>query len=54
MILQIGNGAILTSSSKWQLKALWKLNNSVQELLFSKLIYLPLTETLKNCTITYP
>ena len=32
MTLWIGNGAVLKSSSKRQLKEDWKLNNSVHEL----------------------
>ena len=32
MTLWIGNGAVLISSSQWQLKECWKLNNSVHEL----------------------
>ena len=32
MILSIGNGAVLKSSSQWQLKEDLKLNNSVHEL----------------------
>ena len=28
MTLWIGNGAVLKSSSQWQLKEYWKLNNS--------------------------
>ena len=31
MTLWIGNGAVLKSSSSWQLKEVWKLNNSVHE-----------------------
>ena len=27
-----GNGAVIKSSSQWQLKECWKLNNSVHEL----------------------
>ena len=32
MTLWIGNGAVLKSSSQWQLKEVRKLNNSVHEL----------------------
>ena len=32
MTLWIGNGAVLKSYCKWQLKEFWKLNNSVHEL----------------------
>ena len=31
MTLWIGNGAVLKSSSQWQLKEFWKLNDSVHE-----------------------
>ena len=34
MILWIGNGAVLKTSSQWQLKEFWKLNNSVQLFIF--------------------
>ena len=39
-----------SSSSQWQLKELRELDNSVHELFIFKI----LTETFKNCTITYP
>ena len=32
MTLWIGNGAVLKSSSQWQLNEFWQLNNSVHEL----------------------
>ena len=32
MFLWIGNGAVLKSSSQWQLKEFWKLDNSGHEL----------------------
>ena len=38
MTLWIGNGAILKSSSQWQLKECWKLNNSIHELFFKILL----------------
>ena len=41
MTLWVGNGAVLKSSSQWQLK----LNNSGHELFFSKFFQLPLTGT---------
>ena len=34
----IGNGAVLKSSSQWQLNEFWKLNNSVHELFFNILL----------------
>ena len=36
MTLWIGNGAVLKSSSQWQLKEFSKLNNSVHELFILK------------------
>ena len=38
MTLWIGNGAVLKSSSQWQLKEFLKLNNSVRELLIFKFL----------------
>ena len=38
MTLWIGNGAVLKSSSQWQLKKNWKLNNSVHELFIFKIL----------------
>ena len=38
MTLWIGNGAFLKSSSQWQLKEVWKLNNPVHELFICKII----------------
>ena len=38
MTLWIGNGAVLKSSSQWQLKEFWKLNNSVHELFIFKIL----------------
>ena len=38
MTLWIGNGAVLKSSSQWQLKEFWKLNNSSHELFISKIL----------------
>ena len=38
MNLWIGNGALLTSSSQWQLKEFWKLNNSGRELYIFKIL----------------
>ena len=36
--LWIGNGAVLKSYSQWQLKEVWKLNNSVHELSIFKIL----------------
>ena len=36
--LWIGNGAVLKSSSQWQLKEFWKLNNSVHELFIFEIL----------------
>ena len=38
MTLWIGNGAVLKSSSPWQLKESKKLNSSVQELFIFKIL----------------
>ena len=38
MTLWIGNGAVRKSSSQWQLKEVWKLNNSVHELFIFKIL----------------
>ena len=38
MTLWIGNGAVLKSSSQWQLKEVRKLNNSVHELFIFKFL----------------
>ena len=38
MPLCIGNGAVLKSSSQWQLQEFWKLNNSIHELFIFKII----------------
>ena len=38
MTLWIGNGAVLKSSSQWQLKEFLKLNNSVRELFIFKFL----------------
>ena len=38
MTLWIGNGAVLKSSSQWQLKQIWKLNYSVHELFIFKIL----------------
>ena len=38
MTLWIGNGAVLKSSSQWQLKKVGKLNDSVHELFIFKIL----------------
>ena len=38
MTLWIGNGAVLKSSSQWQLKEFLKLNNSVHEFFIFKIL----------------
>ena len=38
MILWIGNDAALKSSSQWQLKEFWKLNNSGHEVSIFKIL----------------
>ena len=54
MTLWLGNGAVLKSSSQWQLKEFRKLNNSVHELFIFEILLIALTEFFKNCTINYP
>ena len=54
MTLWIGNGAVLKSSSQWQLKESWKLNNSVHELFIFNIFLIAIDWNLKNRTITYP
>ena len=39
MTLWIGNGAVLKSSSQWQLKEVWKLNNSGHDLFIFEEMY---------------
>ena len=36
--LRIGNGTVLKSSSQWQLKEFWKLNNAIHELFIFKIL----------------
>ena len=38
LTLWIGNGAVLKSSSQWQLKEFLKLNNSVHELFIFEIL----------------
>ena len=38
MTLWIGNGAVIKSSSPWQLNESWKLNSSVHELFIFKIL----------------
>ena len=49
MTLWIGNGAVLKSSSQWQLKEFWKFNNSGHELFIFKILLIAI-----ECIITYP
>ena len=44
MTLGIGNGAFLKSSSQWQLKEFWKLNNSVNELFIFKILLIAMDQ----------
>ena len=37
MTLWIGNGTVIKSSNQWQLKEVWKLNNSAHELFIFKI-----------------
>ena len=48
MALWIGNGAVLKSSGQWQLKEFWKLNNSVHELLISKILLIAIDWNLSE------
>ena len=43
----------LKSSSQWQLKTFWKLNNSGHELFIFKILLIAIDWTFRNCTITY-
>ena len=45
MTLWIGNDKVLKSSSQWQLKEVWKLDNSVHELFIFKIVLIAI---LKN------
>ena len=38
MTLWIDNGEVLKSSSQWQLKQFWKINDSVHELFIFKIL----------------
>ena len=38
MTLRMGNGAVLKSSSQWQLNEFWKLNYSGHELFIFKIL----------------
>ena len=40
MTLWIGKGAVLNSSSQWQLKEFWKLNNSGHESSIFKILFI--------------
>ena len=44
MTLWIGNGAVLKSSSQWQLKEIWKLNNFVHELFIFKFLWIAIVK----------
>ena len=37
--IYLGNGAVLKSSSQWQLKEFWKLDNSGHELFIFKILW---------------
>ena len=51
MTLWIGNGAVLKSSSQWQLKEFWKLNNSIQELFIFKILLIAIDELLRTAPL---
>ena len=40
MTLWLGNGAVLKSSSQWQLIEFWKLDNSGHELFIFKILFI--------------
>ena len=48
MTLLIGSGAVLKSSSQWQLKEVWKLNNSIHELFIFKILLIAIDWNLKE------
>ena len=54
LTLWIGYGAVLKSSSQWQLQEFWKLDNSVHELFIFKILLIAMDWNFKNCAITYP
>ena len=45
MTLWIGNHAVLKSSSQWQFKKVWKLNNSIHELFIFKILLIAIDWT---------
>ena len=47
MTLWIGNGAVLKSSSQWQLKEFWKLNDSGHELFIFKILLIAIAWTFQ-------
>ena len=40
MSLWLGKSAVLKSSSQWQLKEFWKLNNSGREIFIFKILWI--------------
>ena len=44
MTLLIGNGAVLKSSSQWQLKESWKLNSSFHELFIFNILLIAINQ----------
>ena len=50
MTLWIGNGAVLKSSSQWQLKEFWKWNNSGHELFIFKINRIHSSPTAAHCS----
>ena len=48
MTLSIGNGAVLKSSSQWQLNEFWKFNNSIHELFIFKILLIAIDWNLKE------
>ena len=54
MTLWISNGAVLKSSSQWQLNEFWILNNSIHELFIFKMLLNAMDWNFLELHITYP
>ena len=48
MTLWISNGVVLKSSSQWQVKEFWKLNNSGHESFIFKILLIKLLKEFNN------
>ena len=51
MTLWISNGALLISSSQWQLKEFLKLNNSVHDLSIFKILLIAIDWNFYDCEL---